>query len=1429
MAVRSRDAKDVSRLVTKKLEMYMNLERRENRFDPTGPFRTTPKMHKFDFMYRVLDKVVLDQLPSERNRDGTSSSISETQSAERPASSTEERKRQTMDSSKIEEDSSNAKSNAEDKDSATKTPAYRIKPQLDQTSRSVVLHREAERLSNYANKVFEELPLQKLQLIHRHRPAYRHTIPDKPEFGKCQGYSRHVGAVLHSDKFVDYYVKEGLHVGMSKRKDLKESQKFRCNTASPREKMKRSKTDIAIPRQTCFELGLYRTKTKMSRKLPSHNKSHPSKQSLDSTTISEISSSVRSDHVPSRSKVLSPAYKRFNSSKDKQEMKEIDISLSNDLNGYQKNVAKLDMHNINGKIKSRKCVLQENERIYPTLVDDKHDQETKVSRDYNEHSIFNVNANTGPELFSGSLESSTTANILKEERNLKTRQITVSEAPKDERISNPISPKKEEDYFADKTENVRTVIYDAETKKPDFVSVTEVENNVTHKGKKEEGNEQEGEISDMNDANQNVEETTSSHHENTQKKDKTQEIIKPPKTLKDAEISQRNTAFTDKRLIKNEDSDIVTSTKVYATKQEHRETKSNSDGFAEISVTNTTEQEMTPMNRYEDEFWNSFSDAKEQQHENISFEERVIRNVDEIKEAKQETDVTIENNNRKNDEKNIEEECNYRKHSQDNMSEKIIEDENHEVELLEAEDYIHSQHCANETSNWSQTLKHEISISDTERNETVTEQHISSELREDSLSSLADPKLHSLALSNDDTDKTDLTATEVNNMPSSETEKVNVLTTVTSSVVDSSEAVSSEMSSSEDDTSEGNVSDVTGRDTEKVGNTRGGKPDENTPVEEPRTSNAENDRSLQPENEHAKPNIDNISDKPMDDIIHEPEALVYDTNDRDATVATGHQNEVESVQFKHKIPEKCEKELRLEQNYELELHSLKDSETRKSSESEDQTTEMDLAKETVIDVKVGELQDADEKSNNINDNKLERKERQEEKSEESVEETAKERSLGFESGHVSEKDVAYSETQAKIYLQYETGKPLTMEKETVKLNLESELTVSTHAETGVETNPRSIKESETRKSSETEDQTTEMDLAKETGTVVKVEELQDADEKSNIINDNELEKKERQEEKSEESVEEIAEERSLGLESENVSYTDEVYNETQAKMNLQDETEEPLRKEKETTKLNQELVLTVCTHVTADAETKPMDSTNISSIGAKKRSSTPESTIEDPDSDERQYEKSKEIKEPSESEGQEKTSVQETGEHNETEKLLDEENILATNITEDSPKVIEKEMVGDSRSDNEISECRNNDKESYTKPESLNFDHTISSPMEDTKAEGIEHSTIQDEMEKDHFKIGFQSEDLINVESSGISQIMVKETDPNNEDRSILGELQNHQAVLKNDELKISESLINDNDREESPVEQDLQDPKERHETNVAETVLIAMDATNNL
>lgn len=53
-----------------------------------------------------------------------------------------------------------------------------------------------------------ELPLDKLQVIHRYRPQST-NIPPIVENGHVQNYTCHVGSALHAKNYVDFYMKEG--------------------------------------------------------------------------------------------------------------------------------------------------------------------------------------------------------------------------------------------------------------------------------------------------------------------------------------------------------------------------------------------------------------------------------------------------------------------------------------------------------------------------------------------------------------------------------------------------------------------------------------------------------------------------------------------------------------------------------------------------------------------------------------------------------------------------------------------------------------------------------------------------------------------------------------------------------------------------------------------------------------------------------------------------------------------------------------------------------------------------------------------------------------------------------------------------------------------------------------------------------------------
>ncbi|XP_063429814.1 uncharacterized protein LOC134712314 isoform X2 [Mytilus trossulus] len=194
-----KDIKDVSDLVTKKLELYANREKRENGFDPDGSVRTTHKMYRYDFMYRVLDYDVWD----------------------RDSPRYPKKKKNKSKGNSVEEENNEKGEHGEGSQNEDKSKC--INPKILHTSRRMVLYKEVDRLATNATKVFETLPIDKLQVIHRYRPSYHGKIDDIPETGKVQNYTRHVGAVLKSQDYVNYYIKEGLQTGdASKSKRLQE-------------------------------------------------------------------------------------------------------------------------------------------------------------------------------------------------------------------------------------------------------------------------------------------------------------------------------------------------------------------------------------------------------------------------------------------------------------------------------------------------------------------------------------------------------------------------------------------------------------------------------------------------------------------------------------------------------------------------------------------------------------------------------------------------------------------------------------------------------------------------------------------------------------------------------------------------------------------------------------------------------------------------------------------------------------------------------------------------------------------------------------------------------------------------------------------------------------------------------------------------------
>lgn len=209
-AVTPRDMKDVKKMVKKKLELYMNREKRENMFDPAGYCRTTRKMYKYDLMYRVVNYDVFDKKsPRYKSR------------KKKKEESLVEYDHQTeLDKHKKQESANRVEGERVGADGESEM----IYPQLDNTTRRVTLYREADRITQYANEVYDKYNMEDLQTIHHFRPSSNQdNISRSLDSGYIHNYTRHVGCILHAKSYVDYYKKEGLHTGdKTKSKRLQE-------------------------------------------------------------------------------------------------------------------------------------------------------------------------------------------------------------------------------------------------------------------------------------------------------------------------------------------------------------------------------------------------------------------------------------------------------------------------------------------------------------------------------------------------------------------------------------------------------------------------------------------------------------------------------------------------------------------------------------------------------------------------------------------------------------------------------------------------------------------------------------------------------------------------------------------------------------------------------------------------------------------------------------------------------------------------------------------------------------------------------------------------------------------------------------------------------------------------------------------------------
>lgn len=164
------DRMKVSKLVQDKLEEYINYRKRQERFDPGGVYRTTPRMYAYDITYKVLDHLDV----GERNR--TLGGRHQPSGAARYTC---------------------------------------LAPKYYTYSRQVTPKKEATRLTKYAEQLLEKFPIEKLNVIHRYRPNCP-NVQRSVNNGDISNYSCHLGAALNTYSYIQYYIKQGLDNGNPK-------------------------------------------------------------------------------------------------------------------------------------------------------------------------------------------------------------------------------------------------------------------------------------------------------------------------------------------------------------------------------------------------------------------------------------------------------------------------------------------------------------------------------------------------------------------------------------------------------------------------------------------------------------------------------------------------------------------------------------------------------------------------------------------------------------------------------------------------------------------------------------------------------------------------------------------------------------------------------------------------------------------------------------------------------------------------------------------------------------------------------------------------------------------------------------------------------------------------------------------------------------
>ncbi|ESO82195.1 hypothetical protein LOTGIDRAFT_237102 [Lottia gigantea] len=154
-----RDLKDITDLVSRKLEMYLNIDERERKFDPEGCYRVSPRMHKYDVMYRLLESTEFEKslktTPRSRSRNNQSELRTEQTPRSRSRNNQSELRTEQTLRSKSHNDQSELKT---EQTSRSRSRNNQSELKTEQTSRSRSRNNQSEKVqrSRPNNKEFKQ-------------------------------------------------------------------------------------------------------------------------------------------------------------------------------------------------------------------------------------------------------------------------------------------------------------------------------------------------------------------------------------------------------------------------------------------------------------------------------------------------------------------------------------------------------------------------------------------------------------------------------------------------------------------------------------------------------------------------------------------------------------------------------------------------------------------------------------------------------------------------------------------------------------------------------------------------------------------------------------------------------------------------------------------------------------------------------------------------------------------------------------------------------------------------------------------------------------------------------------------------------------------------------------------------------------------------